>query len=115
MTTELNELRNIILKHVLRNAVKYKGTASSNAILGGVLGDFPEARKDVKKTLEEINAIVAEVNNLSPGEQLKKLEALAPEFLEKKERGLFDFLGFNKNDTVNTAFPPGPEKYHHMG
>ncbi len=110
-----NSLKDVIMKHALRNAVKYKGTANHKAILGGVLGDFPEARKDVKKTVQQIEDIVKEVNALSPEEQLKKLESLAPEVLEKKERGLFDFLGFNKNDKVNTAFPPGPEKYPHMG
>ena len=34
---------------------------------------------------------------------------------KKKEAGLFDFLKIKKGEKIVTAFPPGPEKYPHIG
>jgi len=49
-------------------------------------------------------------------EQKKELDKLGGvKEKKRKERGLFDFFGIKKGEKIVTAFPPGPEKYPHIG
>jgi glutamyl-tRNA synthetase len=57
----------MIRKWAEQNRVQY-GKAGRDSVLGRVLSEAPEAKKDIKALLEEIDRIVAEVNALSPGE-----------------------------------------------
>ncbi|MCK5283835.1 MAG: glutamate--tRNA ligase [Nanoarchaeota archaeon] len=110
-------LDNTIRKYALQNAVKYNGKANPGAIIGKVFAEMPELKKEAKELSKKISGILKQVNSMQLEEQKEQLEKLAPELLkkkEKKERNIFEFLGF-KNDKVNTAFPPGPEKYPHIG
>jgi len=105
----------LIRKYVLQNAIRYNGKANPGAIIGKVFGEKPELKEKGKEVSQKINEIVNEVNSLSVEEQTEELKKLAPELLEKKkeERDIFAFL--NLTGKVNTAFPPGPEKYPHIG
>ncbi|MBS3135652.1 glutamate--tRNA ligase [Candidatus Woesearchaeota archaeon] len=110
-------LEQSIRKYVLQNAVRYNGKASSGAIMGKILGEDPELRKKGKEISAKIAQIVREVNKLSPDEQKKELAKIAPEAFEskKEEKDIFAFLGIKEGEKVITAFPPGPEKYPHIG
>ncbi len=113
MTIE-DSIRNLALK----NAIDFKGKANPKAILGKILGEYAEWREKRAELMEKLNSIVAEVNALSPEEQKSLLEKEAPDMLvkkEKKERDIFAFLGIKDGEKVVTAFPPGPEKYPHIG
>jgi glutamyl-tRNA synthetase len=108
----------LIRKYALQNALKFKGKANPGAIIGKVFAEDPSMKKKAKELSQKINSIVKEVNSLSLENQKKELEKLAPELLEKKEkeeRNIFAFLGYKDSDKINTAFPPGPEKYPHIG
>ncbi len=104
-----------IEKYALENAVKFKGKANPKALIGKIMGEFTEARENPKNTMDLINKIVSNVNKLSLDSQKEKLEELAPELLEKKEKKERDIFSSLKLGKVNTCFPPGVEKYPHIG
>ena len=107
-------MENTIRKHVIENAIKFKGKANPGAIIGKILAEYPEYKSKPKELMEIIKPIVDEVNDLSIEEQQSQLEKLGGSTeKEKKKRGMFDFL--NTQGKINTAFPPGPEKYPHVG
>ena len=104
-----------IKRYVLDNAISYKGRANLKAVVGHMIGKHPELKEDMKKFMEEIHKIVKDINSKSIKKQREELEKLGKvEKVKKKEAGLFDFFGIKKEKIV-TAFPPGPEKYPHIG
>lgn len=111
------EVTVLIRKLALLNAVKHKGKANPGALVGGILGTYPDLKSDMKSLMSKVNEIVKEVNSLDLETQEKQLLEIDPEALENKEekRDIFDFLGIKEGDKVKTAFPPGPEKYPHIG
>lgn len=112
------EIDNIIRQLALKNAIDYKGKANPGAIVGKILGSHSEWKEKRGELMSKINIIISEVNKMSVDEQRVELESSAPEMLEKKkkeERNIFAFLGIAEGAEVVTAFPPGPEKYPHIG
>ncbi|MBI4440448.1 glutamate--tRNA ligase [Candidatus Woesearchaeota archaeon] len=103
-------------KYALHNAVKFGGKASSKAIVGRILAEFPEWRNKPKELSEKIEQIVSEVNALSPESQLRELQSVAPELLheQKKEKktGLPDLDDAKK---VVMRFAPSPSGPLHIG
>jgi len=65
-------MKELILKYVLQNAVKFKGKATIGAIIGKVLAENPDLKKDVKKLSKDIKKVVDEVNSLSLEKQKKR-------------------------------------------
>ncbi|MDO8480333.1 MAG: glutamate--tRNA ligase [Nanoarchaeota archaeon] len=105
-----------IRKYALQNAVKFSGKANPGAVIGKIFAEHPESKNNAKEVSARIQAILKEIHQLSVEEQHAQLEKLAPELLEKKqkeERDIFEFLGCKEG--VRTAFPPGPEKFPHIG
>jgi glutamyl-tRNA synthetase len=108
------EQKDLMFKLALKNAVKHDGVANPNALVGGFLGEFPDARSDMKSLIGEFKVVVSEVNGLGLDSQKEKLLVLEPDVFVKKERNIFEFLGI-KDERVKSAFPPGPEKHPHIG
>lgn len=114
----MDNTEELILKYALQNAVKYNGKANPGNVVPKVLGVDPALKADMKSLMPKVNKIVSDVNKMSLDEQLAKLKEIAPELLEKKkeeERNIFAFYGIKEGDKIRTAFPPGPEKYPHIG
>jgi|TARA_Y100000310_G_scaffold345431_1_gene464940 glutamyl-tRNA synthetase len=108
-------MKELILKYALQNAVKYKGKAHIGAIIGKVLAENPELKKDTKKLSKEIKKIVDEVNSLNLEKQKKELEKYSFKETVKEKKDIFSVFDIEENEQVVTAFPPEPSKYPHMG
>ncbi len=112
-------LKETITKYALQNAVKFNGKANVGAVIGKVFAENPELKDKAQEISKEVAKIVAEVNKLVIEKQEKKLQELAPELLEKKEKeqekDIFAFLNIREGQKVVTAFPPEPSKYPHIG
>jgi len=111
------DVESLIKKYALQNAVFFKGKANPKAIVGKIMGECPEYRTKVQEITETINAIVADVNAMSPEDQKKALEEIDPSMLvkEKKERKyeLPDLE--NVNGKVVMRIAPGPSGPLHIG
>ncbi len=115
----MEELKGIILKYALQNAIKYKGKANIGAVIGKVLAENPDLKEKAKDIGKGALRIINDVNKLSLEKQEKSLQEIAPEFMQTKERAeeknIFEFLGIREGQKVVTAFPPEPSKYPHIG
>ncbi|MEM3601871.1 MAG: glutamate--tRNA ligase, partial [Candidatus Bathyarchaeia archaeon] len=61
---EQAELRELILKFALINAIKHEGKALKGPVIGKVLAEKPELRARAKEITKMIEEVVEEVNNL---------------------------------------------------
>jgi len=77
------EIRDLIEKYALQNAVKYKAAPNSRAVMGKLMGERPELRAQAKEISPLVREVLAEVEKGSPEEWQRRLEALAPELLEE--------------------------------
>jgi glutamyl-tRNA synthetase len=103
-------MKDVILKYCLQNAVFYKGKANPGAVMGKVMAEVPDARKDAAGVRKLIEETVREVNKLSPEEQARRLEEIDPKLMHrevKKQEELPDIPGAVMGKIV-TRFAPAP-------
>jgi glutamyl-tRNA synthetase len=113
-----SELREFIRKAALLNAVGHDGKAQAGALVGKILGEKTELRSRVKELSGVINAVVNEVNSLSPTEQKAIVEANWPETQKKheaEEKKLPSLPNADKYKQIVTRFSPNPDCVLHLG
>jgi glutamyl-tRNA synthetase len=109
-----DELRLCILRHALRNALMYGGKASVVAVLGKVLAEHPEVRKELEEVRREVQEVVGEVNLLTPDQQRARLAEVGEPLTPRKEGRRLPELPEVKG-TVVTRFAPNPNGPLHLG
>ena len=113
-----HELRELIRKAALLNAVSHNGKAQAGAMVGKVLGEKQELRSRVKELSGVINAVVNEVNSLSLAEQKVIVEKNWPETQKKEkaeEKRLSPLPNADKYAQIVTRFSPNPDCVLHLG
>ncbi|AEF95623.1 glutamate--tRNA ligase [Methanotorris igneus] len=111
-------MRDIVLKYVLQNAIKYNGKANPKAVLGKFLAENAEYRKNAKEVLSIIEEVAKEVEKLSVEEQIAKLKEIAPEMLEEdkgRQKKDKDLELKNVKGKVIMRFAPNPSGPLHLG
>ncbi|MBN2458198.1 glutamate--tRNA ligase [Candidatus Woesearchaeota archaeon] len=106
-----------IMYYALENAIRFEGRANPGAVLGKIVAAEPDAKKDMKETAKLVNRLVSDVNRLTPEQQKTMFAEIEPSKRkpEKKRQSLFSFLKIPEGSSIRTAFPPGTEKYPHIG
>ncbi len=108
LTTE--EIKLIIKKYALQNAVKYKKTPQAGAVMGKVMAQ-PDLRSMAKEITVLVNEVLVEIDGMMPEAREYELNKLAPELIaelkEKKEpeKGL---PPLELNGALVMRFAPNP-------
>jgi len=112
------ELRELIWKAALLNAVSHDGKAQAGAMVGKVLGERQDLRSCVKELAVVINSVVNEVNSYSFVEQKAIVEQNWPETQKKEkpeEKKLPPLPNADKFKQIVTRFSPNPDCVLHLG
>ncbi|XES76463.1 MAG: glutamate--tRNA ligase [Candidatus Bathyarchaeia archaeon] len=113
------ELRELIRKTALLNAVQHGGKAQAGPIVGKLLGEKAELRSQAKELTAVINEVLAEVNSLPVEEQKRIVAEKWPQTKEKKkaeeEKHLPPLPNADKYEHVVTRFSPNPDCVLHLG
>jgi len=108
----MEEIRELIEKYALQNAVKYNAAPNAGAVMGKLMGEHPELRSRAKEVSPLVSEVLASVEKTSPEEWKRRLEEIAPELLlqlsAKKEpdKGLPSLEGAENG--VVMRFAPNP-------
>src|SRR3990172_6905032 len=82
------DIKLIIKKYALQNAVKYNKTPQAGAVMGKVMAQ-PELRSMAKEITVLVNKVLVEIDQMSPEAREEELNKIAPELIaelkEKKE------------------------------
>jgi len=113
-----DSLKTLIKSLALDNARRYNGVPNMGSVIGKVLSERPELKKDLKTLTPEIKSICDEVRLMSVENQIAELENIAPDLLvekhvveEKKLKPLKDA----EQGKVVMRLAPSPSGPMHIG
>ncbi len=113
------ELRQLILKVALLNAIQHDGKAQAGALTGKIIGERLELRTRVKELAALIEEIVGNVNSSSIEDQKHLVNENWPESLRKEkieeEKYLPRLPNVDKYGMIVTRFSPNPDCVLHLG
>jgi len=106
-------------KAALLNAIKHGGKADAGAVIGRLLGAYPDLRNRAADVRSLVSRVIEQVNAMSLADQQKLVEESWPEELVKEkpkaERGLPPLPNVDKYPKVVTRFSPNPDSVLHLG
>jgi glutamyl-tRNA synthetase len=113
------EIKELIRKAAVINALKHDGKAELQAVLGNLLGDNPELRSQARILIPIVRDVINDVNSTSI-EKLRELVSQkwpAEMSREKKEeeRQLPPLPNAEKYETIVTRLAPNPDFVLHLG
>lgn len=114
------ELRPLVRRLALENAVQYGGKTRPDVVIGKVLAQRIDLRPRAKEVMALVSEVVDAVNSLSLEEQKKILGVLRPEGplktgVEEKERRLPPLPNAEKYGRIHVRFCPNPDGALHLG
>lgn len=107
------QLEDLIRKHALKNAFDY-GKANAGAVVGKVIAEFPDAKKDMKETMGKINSIIAEINGLGKDKIASGMSKFEYAEKPKEEKKTIEVAGAEKGKVI-VRYPPEPNGWPHIG
>jgi glutamyl-tRNA synthetase len=111
-------MKEVVLKYVLKNAFEFKGSVNTKVVLGMILRDNPDLKKDVPKVLSQIEKITKEVAKKSLKDIEIQLYKINPELLETKKKeikGPLKVLPNAQKGNVVVRIAPSPSGPLHIG
>ncbi len=124
----MDDIERKILIEALINAKEYDGKTNPKAVLGKLMGKYPEFRKEAKTIAPKVNKIISEkfpmdieevdnlLNELDPDALSKRQETVAEQkrVVEKTKGKLVDLPNAVEGKLV-VRLAPDPSKYPHIG
>lgn len=108
----MDSLDSAIRRHVTRNAHDY-GKANPGNIVGKIINEFPDAKKDMKSLMRRINETCKEINSL-PKEKLEMEFSRLPKEERKEGKNELEIPDAVPGKVV-VRYPPEPNGYPHIG
>lgn len=105
-------LDKIISKHVLKNAHDY-GRANAASVVGKVIAEAPDCKKDMKSTMAKINAEISRVSKLTKPQIESEMSRF--EYAERKEEKKGIEIEGAEMGKVVVRYPPEPNGWPHIG
>ncbi|MEM2924336.1 MAG: glutamate--tRNA ligase [Methanocellales archaeon] len=108
------DVKRLIEKYALQNAIKYDSIPLASAVIGKVMAEHHELRSRAKEISTLAREVIANVEKLSKEERIARLKEIAPELLEKmwmekhREHGLPELKGVTPNGKVVLRIAPNP-------
>lgn len=109
------DIKDSVRKYALANAVKFGGKAGAGSVIGPMLSENPELKKDMKSLKETVDSVISEVNSMKPEEQKAELAKFGNIQKEKKEEKKELTLPNAAKGKVVMRFAPNPNGPIHIG
>lgn len=112
-------LRQALLLFALQNAVKHQSIPKPGAVIGMVMGKYPEFKARAREATVLVKEVIDEVSAIPPAEQAARLQAIAPELVEemaKPREQVRELPDLEKaQGGVVMRFAPNPSGPLHLG